>query len=201
MVFGVLASDAKLTSLEALLMSLFVYSGSAQLAVLRGWTSDPQVLAAAAILIMNASYLLYGAALQRWLGALPGRQVYPTLFILGDGNWALSMQRHATGERDAGFVLGSGIVMYVPWAIGTPIGYFARSAVAGPARFGLDFMLIAFSTALGTGLWRGRGGTAPALGALIVARALSRFVSTGWTIVAAGLAGAAIAFASWRPAR
>jgi predicted branched-subunit amino acid permease len=55
MVFGVLASDAKLTSLEALLMSLFVYSGSAQLAVLRGWTSDPQVLAAAAILIMNAS--------------------------------------------------------------------------------------------------------------------------------------------------
>jgi len=202
MAFGVLASDAKLSGLEALLMSLFVYSGSAQLAVLQGWTSDPQVAAAtAAILIMNARYLLYGAALQPWLGALPARQIYPTLFILGDGNWALSMQRYAIGERDAGFVLGSGIVMYVPWAIGTPIGYFARNAVTDPARFGLDFILVAFSAALGTGLARGRADIAPALGALVVALVMSRFASAGWTIVGAGLAGAAVAFALWRPTR
>jgi predicted branched-subunit amino acid permease len=111
------------------------------------------------------------------------------------------MQRHAAGERDAGFVLGSGLVMYVPWAIGTPIGYVARNAVADPTRFGLDFILVAFSAALGTGLARGRSDIAPALGALVVAIIMSRLVSTGWTIVAAGLAGAVVAFASWKPTR
>jgi predicted branched-subunit amino acid permease len=202
MVFGVLAGDAKLSVLEALLMSIFVYSGSAQLAVLQGWTSEPQVLAAAAtILVINARYVLYGAALRPWLGGLTGAQVYPTLFVLGDGNWALSMQRYAAGERDAGFLFGSGLVMYLPWQVGTLVGYVARSAVADPARFGLDFMLVAFAAALGIGLWRGRGDIAPALGALVVALGVSRVASIGWTIVAAGLAGAAIAFALWRPAR
>ena len=41
LVFGVLASERGLSALEATLMSVLVYSGSAQLAVLQGWMAAP----------------------------------------------------------------------------------------------------------------------------------------------------------------
>jgi predicted branched-subunit amino acid permease len=115
MAFGVLASEARLSLLEAALMSVFVYSGSAQLAALQGWSEQSMVAAAfLMILIANSRYLLYGAALHPWLGPIPSRLVYPTLFFLGDGNWSLSMSRYAAGHRDAGSILGSGLAMYAP---------------------------------------------------------------------------------------
>ena len=111
----VLASEARLSLLEAALMSVFVYSGSAQLAALQGWSEQSMVAAAfLMILIANSRYLLYGAALHSWLEPIPSRLVYPTLFFLGDGNWSLSMSRYAAGHRDAGFILGSGLAMYIP---------------------------------------------------------------------------------------
>src|SRR3546814_13395692 len=93
-------------------MSAAVYSGSAQIAALQAWSSAPLLLPlAATILVMNARYILYGAALRPWLGGLGAHQVYPTLYFLGDGNWALSMKEHAEGRTDAGFVFGSGAAM------------------------------------------------------------------------------------------
>lgn len=194
-VFGVLASEAKLTALEAFLMSGAVYSGTAQMAALQGWAQTRLLVPLiATILIMNARYLLYGAALRPWLGQLPPYLTYPTLFFLGDGNWALSMQRRAGGEIDAGFVLGSGVVMFVAWLAGTMIGSLIGAAIPDPARLGLDFMLVAFSTALAVSVWRGRGDLLPAAGALFAGLVVNHLWPGGWTIVAAGLTGASIAF-------
>jgi len=199
MVFGVLASKARLTALEAALMSASVYSGSAQLAVLQGWSSAPLLLPVVAIiLLMNARYLLYGAALRPWLGALPPHQTYPSLFFLGDGNWALAMKRYGAGELDAGFVLGSGLVMYVAWVLGTVVGHIAGSAIGEPERFGLDFMLVAFSAALAVDFWKGRELVKPALAALLTALLCDRAAPGGWTIVASGLAGATVAYLAYR---
>lgn len=195
MVFGVLAAGARLTVLEALLMSGAVYSGSAQIAALQAWSSSPLLLPlAATVLMMNARYILYGAALRPWLGGLAARKVYPTLYFLGDGNWALSMKEHAEGKTDAGFVLGSGIAMFMPWLLGTLIGHLGGSLVRDPASFGLDFMLAAFSAALAVAMWRGRADIAGAVAAGIVALALTPFVPTGWVIVAAGLISAVVAY-------
>ncbi len=195
MVFGVLAAGARLTALEALLMSGAVFSGSAQLAALQAWSSTPLLVPlAVAVLMMNARYILYGAALRPWLGGLAAHKVYPTLYFLGDGNWALSMKEHAEGKTDAGFVFGSGVAMFMPWLLGTLIGHLGGSLVRDPAAFGLDFMLAAFSTALAVAMWRGRGDLAGAIAAGLAAIALTPFVAPGWVIVAAGLAGAAVAY-------
>jgi predicted branched-subunit amino acid permease len=195
LVFGVLASEAQLTAVEAFLMSGFIYSGTAQMAALQGWAHTRLLLPAiATILIMNARYVLYGAALRPWMGTLPPHVSYPSLFFLADGNWALSMQRRAAGESDAGFVLGSGLVMFVPWLIGTLAGNLLGSAIPDPARFGLDFMLVAFSAALGVSVFRGRADLRPALAALVVALLVNQFFPGGWTIVAAGLAGALVTY-------
>jgi 4-azaleucine resistance transporter AzlC len=192
-VFGVLAGESGLSSLQALLMSTLVYSGSAQLAALQiGVTTALLPPLLLAVLLLNARYLLYGAALRPWLAHTPAATAYGALFFTGDGSWALSMKEYASGNRDAGFVFGSGVAMYLPWAIGTWGGHVLASWVPDPRVFGLDFMLVAFAAAIGVDAWRGREDWWPALAAAAAALLVYRLLPPGWHIVAAGLAGAAV---------
>lgn len=196
-VFGVLAGEAGLSSLQALLMSALVYSGSAQLAALQiGVTTALLPPLLLAVLLLNARYLLYGAALRPWLSGTRPAQAYATLFFNGDGSWALSMKEYANGNRDAGFVFGSGVAMYLPWTLGTVGGHLLASWVPDPKAMGLDFMLVAFAAAIGVGAWRGRPDWLPAFAAAVAALLLYRLLPNGWHIVGAGLAGAAVG--AWR---
>ncbi|MCY7317995.1 MAG: AzlC family ABC transporter permease [Ramlibacter sp.] len=204
MVFGVLASERGLAWLQALLMSVFVYSGSAQLAVLQSWSQSPLILPlilpmVATVLVINARYVLYGASVQPWLVQATRGQALGTLFLLGDGNWALAMREYQTGYRDAGFVLGSGLATFAPWIAGTLLGFFLGNILPHPATFGLDFMLVAFAAAIGISVWPGRAGVAPAVAAAVVALVLPRLLPGGWAIVGAGLAAGAVG--AWRHER
>ena len=199
-VFGVLASERGLGWLQATLMSVLVYSGSAQLAVLQGWSQSPLIAPlVATVLVMNARYVLYGAAIQPWLAQATPRQALGTLFFLGDANWALSMRRYQSGEHDAGFILGSGLAMFLPWVGGTLLGFFLGNVVPAPATVGLDFMLVAFAAAIGISVWPGRAGVAPAAAAAVVALALHKLIPGGWAIVGAGLAAGLMG--AWRNGR
>ena len=200
MVFGVLASERGLAWLQAMLMSVLVYSGSAQLAVLQSWSQSPLIAPlVATVLVINARYVLYGAAIQPWLVQATPRQALGTLFFLGDSNWALSLRDYQAGGRDAGFILGSGAAMFVPWVGGTLLGYFLGNVGPAPATFGLDFMLVAFAAAIGISVWPGRAGVAPAGAAAIVALALHKLMPGGWAIVGAGLAAGFVG--AWRHGR
>ncbi|MDO9089660.1 MAG: AzlC family ABC transporter permease [Burkholderiaceae bacterium] len=197
LVFGVLASERGLSLLQAALMSLLVYSGTAQLAALQSWGSSPMVLPlVASVLVINARYLLYGAAIQPWLSKVSRKQAYISLFVLGDSNWALSMREYALGARDAGFVLGSGLSNFSFWMVGTLLGNVLAGGVPNPQALGLDFMLVAFAAAISIEVWRSKADIWPALAAAAVAWALHRWVPGGWYIVGAGLAGAAVG--AWR---
>ena len=200
MVFGVLASERGLSLLQALLMSAVVYSGSAQLAALQGWTT-PAVIAPVivTIFVMNARYILYGAALQPWLAGLPRHQSWGALFFLGDGSWAMAMREYEAGYRDAGYVLGSGVAMFLPWLLGTLAGHLLAGNVPNPAAFGLDFMLVAFAAAIGMVLWRGKSDLWPLVAAGLAALVLHWLLPGAWYIVGAGLAGGLMG--AWRHGR
>ncbi len=196
-VFGVLAGESGLSVADALLMSAFVYSGSAQLAAVEIGVAVallPQLLLA--VLLLNARYLLYGAALRPWLAGVTPAQAYASLFFNGDGSWALSMKEYAEGNRDAGYVFGAGFATYLPWVAGTAGGHLLGSWVPDPRALGLDFMLVAFAAAIGVGAWRGRSDLAVVIVAALAALAVFRWLPGGWHIVAAGLAGAVIG--AWR---
>jgi 4-azaleucine resistance transporter AzlC len=193
--FGLLARNTGLSTLEATVMSVAVYSGSAQTATLSGMLAGAGIGASVVtILMLNARYLLYGAALRPWLGQASTLRAYSSLYLLGDGNWVLSMKAHSDGEADAGFIFGSGIATFMPWVAGTLIGGIANEWVSDPRVFGLDFLLVAFCTALAAGLVKSRHDLLPAGVAVVAAVAVDRFASTGWTIVAAGLAAGLAAF-------
>jgi 4-azaleucine resistance transporter AzlC len=188
MVFGVLASEKGLALVEAMLMSVLVYSGSAQLAALQGWSAAPVITPLViTVLLINARYVLYGASIQPWLRGTPPSRALPTLFFLGDGNWALSMREYHAGYRDAAFLLGSGVATALPWMVGTLSGHVVGRGVPHPATLGLDFMLVAFAAAIGVSVFRGRSDLWPAAAAVCAAVLLALWLP-GWTIVGAGLA-------------
>jgi len=199
--FGLMAREAGLSSLEAMLMSVLVYSGTAQAATVGGLATGAAVLAAVTtVLMLNARYLLYGASLRPWLGQTTPVQAYASLFVLGDANWAMSTKAHAEGERDAGFILGSGIAAYLPWVIGTALGAAAGTWIDDPRRLGVDFLLIAFCAALAMDLFKSRSDVAPAIAAVTVAALLDTFMPSGWTLVAAGFAGGLTAWLRYEEA-
>src|SRR5262249_34873870 len=134
----------------------------AQMASLQAW-SDPVPLAAVCLttLAMNARYLLLGAALRPWFGPLPAHQVYPSLFVLGDGNWALALREHGNGRTDAAFLLGSGFALWVTWVAFTAAGGAFGQIIGDPRRFGIDFMLAAFFAAIAVPFMRSGKDLAP----------------------------------------
>lgn len=198
--FGLLARGAQFTLAETLLMSAFVYSGSAQLVAvdaMRGGgipAGAAMIALAGSIILLNGRYLLYGAAIRPWLGQAPARIAYPALAVLGDGNWLLSMKAHAQGETDAGYILGSGLAMFVPWIGGSWIGLSAGGLISDPKALALDFLLVAFSAAMGVGMFKGRSDVKIVLAAAAAAAFADRFLIAGSAILSAGAAGGLVAW-------
>lgn len=198
--FGLLAGEIGLSALEAVLMSAAVYSGSAQLAALTmmqdasPWTNAGLSAMAATIIIVNARYFLYGATLRPWLGQATPVQAYSTLFILGDGNWILSTRAHQGGEHDAGFILGSGLAMFLGWVIGTLLGSLLGVLLSNPALLGLDFLLVSFCAAASVAMFGGQRDIVVLIAAAACSLLVSTLASGGWPIIAAGVAGAVVAY-------
>lgn len=198
--FGLVAVQAKLSMSQAVAMSIFVYSGSAQMAALGILSAGSASLAAifwtvlGTVLVMNARYMLYSAALRPWLGLVSPFKAYSSLFFLGDGGWLLAMRAYDGGERDAGYVLGTSAGAFLAWVVGTAVGAAAISFAPDPKRLGLDFMLVAFSAAMMAGMFRGRGDLPVMLVAALVALASMKVAGFGGAVVAAGLAGGLVAW-------
>jgi len=190
LVFGVLAQQARLSLLEVLLMSGLVFAGSAQLIVLSLWAM-PLPIAAILLttLIVNLRNLLLGAAISPWFSRLPPLKAYTSIFFLADENWALTMGEFAKGKRNAAFLLGSGLVLYVAWVGSTVIGRTLGDVVHDPASFGLDFAFTAVFLSLLVGLWKGKADLIAWVAAAIVAVAAAHVLPGKWYILLGGLAG------------
>lgn len=198
--FGLVADQAGLSPLQAFLFSVFVYSGSAQMAALSILTAGTSLTASilwsivALILVINARYVLFGATLRPWLGQVSPLKAYSTLYILGDGNWLMSLNAYEAGERDAGFVLGSALGAALAWLAGTAFGAFMGGSAPNPKVLGLDFMLVAFSAAMMVGMFKQGSDYGVVAVAVTAALAVAALGSPAWAPVVAGLAGGLFAW-------
>ena len=201
MAFGLIAAQASFGLVQAVVTSAAIYSGSAQLAAVNLIQSGEATLAtlAAAILVINARYVLFGAALRPWLGQTTAWRAYGSLMLVGDANWMVVMKAIDGGETDRAYLAGTGVPMFVAWLSGTALGVGAVSVLPAPQVLGLDLMLPAFAAAMMTAMVKVPLALVPVFVGAGAALGTAMVAGPSWGIIGAGLAGGAIAAAMWKP--
>ena len=185
--FGVLAEPV-IGAGPALVMSFFVFAGSAQfgaVAVLAGGGGVAAAIAAAVLL--NARYIPMGIALAPSLrGRWPRRAAYGEAMI--DASWA--MANRGGGRFDPDFLVGATLPSFPAWVAGTALGVFAGDLIGDPATLGLDALFPAFFVALllGGEVRRGSAPIAVALLGAAIALALTPIAPAGLPVIAASAA-------------
>ena len=190
--FGVLARASGIGALEAIVMSMTVFAGSAQFAVVSilavGGGIASAILAA---VLLNARYAPISVSLAPiFVGGRPRRLLEAQLIV--DESWAMS--RRPDGRYDRRLLVGAGLVLYACWVGGTIAGAVAGEALGDPADLGLDAAFPAlFLAILVTQVHSRRALAAAVLGGTI-ALVLIPVAPAGVPIVAA----AAACLLGWR---
>ncbi|PZE23455.1 MULTISPECIES: AzlC family ABC transporter permease [unclassified Curtobacterium] len=201
--FGALSVASGLSVVQTCLLSLLLFSGGSQFALVGilggGGTAGAAIAAASLLGIRNA---LYG--LQLGPTMLPRgwrRIVVPQLTI--DESTAVAVAQSSRPLRRLGFWV-TGLGVYIGWNVMTLVGALAGSALGDPKRYGLDAAASAAFIGL---LWprlRARQPVAIAIVAGIVTTALIPVIPQGLPVLAAACVGAVIAWwwpDRWRPSR
>jgi 4-azaleucine resistance transporter AzlC len=183
--FGVLARQAGFSAVQAIVMSLIVFAGSAQFtAVSIVAAGGGPVAAIAAAGMMNSRFLAMGVALAPSLPGGPAARAAQGQPVV-DASWAMASQGDGTFDRWQLF--GSTAPQYVTWALGTVTGALLGSGV-DIERLGLDAIYPTFFLALlFAEMKKERARGVAALGALI-ALVLVPIAPPGLPILVASLA-------------
>jgi 4-azaleucine resistance transporter AzlC len=152
--FGVAATRAGFSAIEAFALSLIIYAGASQFLALALLTSGAPVLVSAFTLIaMNLRHVLYGPALMKAAGREATTcHAWAWAFGLTDEVFGQALGAIARGQRfSESYMFGLGLGAYIAWLSGTAAGALAGGgALDGwPAvSAGLGFMLPALFLAL-----------------------------------------------------
>lgn len=163
--FGLVAAQAGFGVGKAVATSAAICSGSAQLAAVNLLQTGEATLWAlfATIPVINARYLLFGAALQPWLWSAGPVRAYGSL-LLGDANWLMTMRRTRPGEEDRAYLAGTGVPITAGWLAGTALGAGAVSVLPRPEALGFDRMLACFAAGMTTAMVKARVDLVPVVG-------------------------------------
>ncbi|MET0206495.1 MAG: AzlC family ABC transporter permease [Thermoleophilaceae bacterium] len=184
--FGVVAQDAGLSALAAIVMSLIVFAGSAQFAAIaivgQGGTVGAAIGAAA---LMNSRFLPMGAALGPSLPGGPLKRAAQGQAVV-DASWALAAR--GDGSFDRWMLFGASAAQYVTWQAGTIAGALGGDLLGDPEALGLDAIYPAFFLALLLGEAHSRRAVVVALLGAAIALALVPVAPAGVPVLAASLA-------------
>ena len=184
--FGVLARQAGFSALQAAVMSMIVFAGSAQFAALAVFSGGGSLAAAvAAAGLMNSRFLPMGIALAPSLPGGPAARAAQGQTVV-DTSWALANRGDGTFDRWQLF--GTTVPQYVTWTAGTLAGALLGADLGDTDRFGLDAIYPTFFLALLIAELRDRHARTVAVAGGLIALALVPFTPAGVPILAASAA-------------
>jgi 4-azaleucine resistance transporter AzlC len=144
--FGVLARTLGWGAAAPIVMSLIIFSGSAQFAiasVLGAGGGAPAALLAA--VLVNARFLPMGVAIAPALKGGPLRRAVEGQALV-DASWALASK--GGGRFDRELLIGATLPQWAGWISGTVIGALSGDLLGDPDALGLDAIFPAFFLAL-----------------------------------------------------
>jgi len=141
LISGVTAVNVNLTPTEGIGMSLFVFAGAAQLVALQLISiNTPVFIILLSTFFINLRFFMYSASLGPHLEQHPVRERLPLAYLLSDQAYAISIVSYnLNGKRPfrSWFYMGSGLILWVTWQLGTIVGVFVGAQI--PANWSLDF--------------------------------------------------------------
>lgn len=183
--FGVLAEPV-MGEVAPIVMSIFVFAGSAQFAALgvlgAGGAAGAAIVAG---LLMNARYLMMGFAIAPSLRGRALRRAVEGQAVV-DASWAIARRPDGTFDRDV--LIGATIPMATAWWTGTAVGVFGGSIIGDPEKYGLDAIFPAFFLYLLVAEGGSRVGFVVALVGGAITLALMTVVPVGLAVLAAAAA-------------
>ena len=182
--FGLLAEDAGMSPLGAVVMSATTFAGSAQFAAASILGEGGGAVAAiVAALFLNARYVALSLAVASIFPGPRRRRLLESQLIV-DESWALAGR---SGRFEYAILVGAGLLLYVFWVGGTAVGTVVGDLI-DPEAIGLDAAFPALFLALLVPYVRTRRALAAALVAAGITLALLPVAPAGVPIVAAALA-------------
>lgn len=188
--FGILAGNSGISNIGALAMSVFIYSGTAQILGLELWNAQAPVFAIwGGTVLVSIRYILLGMTMRDWFQGMPATIVYPALFLTADQGWALTYAEMQQGRRDPGFFVGSNLALFAGWTSGTVAGTVAGSVIPDPDALGLGFAAAAAFIGILAGMFRGRSDLLPWITAAGAALLTEQVAGGHWYVISGALAG------------
>jgi len=145
--FGLLGREADLSPWEIQMVSLLVFAGASQFALVGLLAQGtPPLLAAGLGLLLNLRHAFYGPALRPYLRGGPLEA-----FLLTDEVFALALKTlpHLPEEERRAHFLGLGLGAYLSWNLGTLLGSLGAEGLKGLSQaFGFALPALFFLLAL-----------------------------------------------------
>jgi 4-azaleucine resistance transporter AzlC len=142
--FGTMAAASGLSTLEALAMSVFVFAGAAQLAMLPLISAGASVaVIVLTVLVINLRMTLYSASLAPHFRRLPLGWKGLLSYLLTDQAYAATITRFDEGRTEEPdkrwYYLGAALAIWVTWQPTAMLGVFLGSWAS--EGWSLDFVL------------------------------------------------------------
>jgi predicted branched-subunit amino acid permease len=189
--FGALSVAAGLSVLQTQALSLLLFSGASQFAIVGIVASGGSGVAAVATsTLLGVRNGLYSLQVARFLRATGLRRL-AAAHVTIDESTAVGLAQRTPPASRLGF-WGTGLAVFVFWNLMTFLGAIVGNALGDPRRWGLDAAAAAAFCAL---LWpRLRGGDARATAVLAIVLALvsSPFVPAGVPVLLGALAAVVV---------
>jgi len=192
--FGVVARQAGLEPLQIVAMSLLVFAGASQFAMVQLFSqSAPIPIVIASVLFINLRHLLMATSLRAQLQRLPllGRLV--AAFFLTDESFAMATGHFRRGGRSLAYYFMFAISLYVLWNLATLGGIVIGGAIGDPRRYGIDFAITATFIGIVVLAIRHRSDAVIAIVAALVAGALALAGASTIAVITAGAVAPLIA--------
>ena len=142
--FGVVARQAGLTPPEIAGMSLLVFAGASQFAMVQLFTAGaPAVVVIATVLFLNLRHLLMAASLRRNFARVSMARRLAAAFFLTDESFAMATGDFRRGGTGLIYYVTFAITLFVLWNAATLAGVALGNAIGEPRRLGVDFAITA----------------------------------------------------------
>jgi 4-azaleucine resistance transporter AzlC len=139
--YAIAAGSAGFTPLEIIAMSVLIFAGSAQVAIVALYASGAGLIPIAlTALLLNLRHVIYGLSLNRWLPERTSPPKAVLAFFLTDESYGITTRSQLAGKVSALYLFGISLSLWVSYVPATTLGVLVGGALPSTERLSLDFI-------------------------------------------------------------